>query len=301
MKKFLLTGTMLLVALTIGAQIKVAPKMKKGDKKVYVAERTTQVGKLQAKMTIETLFEVKDVTADGYVINSLVTDTKVETDTTDMVGRILALTYMMTKDMSTTYVTDKNGQIVGIQDIEKTKKQAEEMIGKLMESIQLPPMVSKDIIKNSAMGNITEMAKELARNEELKSMQMNNSPFALNGKTISTGTEDETSTKEGIKMKRTYTVNSDKSIQTSSKMDMSQDDIVEMILNMASKMFPGEKETVKQQVSQMVKSGMLKLSASDNATYTLRPDGWVDSITSETVTESMGQKTTVTSKIKLKK
>lgn len=294
MKKFLLTGTMLLVALTIGAQIKVAPKMKKGDKKVYVAERTTQVGKLQAKMTIETLFEVKDVTADGYVINSLVTDTKVETDTTDMVGRILALTYMMTKDMSTTYVTDKNGQIVGIQDIEKTKKQAEEMIGKLMESIQLPPMVSKDIIKNSAMGNITEEAM-------LKSMQMNNSPFALNGKTISTGTEDETSTKEGIKMKRTYTVNSDKSIQTSSKMDMSQDDIVEMILNMASKMFPGEKETVKQQVSQMVKSGMLKLSASDNATYTLRPDGWVDSITSETVTESMGQKTTVTSKIKLKK
>lgn len=294
MKKFLLTGTMLLVALTIGAQIKVAPKMKKGDKKVYVAEQTTQVGKLQAKMTIETLFEVKDVTADGYVINSLVTDTKVETDTTDMVGRILALTSMMTKDMSTTYVTDKNGQIVGIQDIEKTKKQAEEMIGKLMESIQLPPMVSKDIIKNSAMANITEEAM-------LKSMQMNNSPFALNGKTISTGTEDETSTKEGIKMKRTYTVNSDKSIQTSSKMDMSQDDIVEMILNMASKMFPGEKETVKQQVSQMVKSGMLKLSASDNATYTLRPDGWVDSITSETVTESMGQKTTVTSKIKLKK
>ena len=294
MKKFLLTGTMLLVALTIGAQIKVAPKMKKGDKKVYVAEQTTQVGKLQAKMTIETLFEVKDVTADGYVINSLVTDTKVETDTTDMVGRILALTFMMTKDMSTTYVTDKNGQIVGIQDIEKTKKQAEEMIGKLMESIPLPPMVSKDIIKNSAMGNITEEAM-------LKSMQMNNSPFALNGKTISTGTEDETSTKEGIKMKRTYTVNSDKSIQTSSKMDMSQDDIVEMILNMASKMFPGEKETVKQQVSQMVKSGMLKLSASDNATYTLRPDGWVDSITSETVTESMGQKTTVTSKIKLKK
>ena len=294
MKKFLLTGTMLLVALTIGAQIKVAPKMKKGDKKVYVAEQTTQVGKLQAKMTIETLFEVKDVTADGYVINSLVTDTKVETDTTDMVGRILALTSMMTKDMSTTYVTDKNGQIVGIQDIEKTKKQAEEMIGKLMESIQLPPMVSKDIIKNSAMANITEEAM-------LKSMQMNNSPFALNGKTISTGTEDETSTKEGIKMKRTYTVNSDKSIQTSSKMDMSQDDIVEMILNMASKMFPGEKEMVKQQVSQMVKSGMLKLSASDNATYTLRPDGWVDSITSETVTESMGQKTTITSKIKLKK
>ena len=193
MKKFLLTGTMLLVALTIGAQIKVAPKMKKGDKKVYVAEQTTQVGKLQAKMTIETLFEVKDVTADGYVINSLVTDTKVETDTTDMVGRILALTSMMTKDMSTTYVTDKNGQIVGLQDIEKTKKQAEEMIGKLMESIQLPPMVSKDIIKNSAMANITEEAM-------LKSMQMNNSPFALNGKTISTGTEDETSTKEGIKM-----------------------------------------------------------------------------------------------------
>ena len=294
MKKILLTSTLLLMALTIGAQIKVAPKMKKGDKKVYVAEQTTQVGKLEAKMTIETLFEVKDATADGYVIHSLVTDTKVETDTTDMTGRILALTSKMTKNMSTTYATDKDGQVIKILDFEKTKKQAEDMINKLMDGLKLPEMISKEMITKVAMANITEDAM-------LKSILMNNSPFALNGKTISTGTEDETSTKEGIKMKRTYTVNSDGSIGATSKIDMSTDDMVDMIVKMASGMFPGETETVKQQVSQMVKSGMLKMSASDNATYTLRADGWVDSITAETVTEGMGQKTTITSKVKLKK
>lgn len=293
MKKFLLTGTMLLVALTIGAQIKVAPKMKKGDKKVYVAEQTTQVGKLTAKMTIETLFEVKDATSDGYVINSVVKDTKVETDTTDMTGRILALTSKMTNNMSTTFATDKDGQVIKILDFEKTRKQAAEMIEKLLVDIKLPEMISKDIIMKMAMANITEDAI-------LKSMQMNNSPFALNGKTISTGTEDEACTKEGIKMKRTYTVNDDKSIQATSKINMNVDDIVEMIVKLASEMFPGEAETVKQQISQMVKSGMLKLSASDNATYTLRADGWVDSITAETTTEGVGQKTTVTSKVKLK-
>lgn len=293
MKKFLLTGTLLLVVLTIGAQIKVAPKMKKGDKKVYVAEQTTQVGKLEAKMTSEILFEVKDATADGYVIKSLVTDTKVETDTTDMTGRILALTSQMTKNMSTTYVTDKDGQVVKILDFESTKKQVEEMINKLIADIKMPEMISKEMITKMAMANITEDAI-------LKSMKMNNSPFALNGKTISTGIEDETSTKEGIKMKRTYTVNRDGSIGTTSKIDMSIDDMVDMIVKMASGIFPGETETVKQQVSQMVKNGMLKMSASDNATYTLNSDGWVRTITAETTTETMGQKTTVTSKVKLK-
>ena len=210
-----------------------------------------------------------------------------------MTGRILALTSKMTNNMSTTFATDKDGQVIKILDFEKTRKQAAEMIEKLLVDIKLPEMISKDIIMKMAMANITEDAI-------LKSMQMNNSPFALNGKTISTGTEDEACTKEGIKMKRTYTVNDDKSIQATSKINMNVDDIVEMIVKLASEMFPGEAETVKQQISQMVKSGMLKLSASDNATYTLRADGWVDSITAETTTEGVGQKTTVTSKVKLK-
>lgn len=294
MKKFLLTSTLLLVVLAVSAQIKVAPKMKKGDKKVYVAEQTTKVGKTEAKMTIETLVEVADANADGYVINSTVTDTKVETDMDDMTGRILALTTNMLKNMRTSYATDKNGQVTGILNFESTKKQTEEMVRKLMDDIKLPDMISKDMLIQTAMANITEEAM-------LNGMKMNNSPFALNGKTISSGTEDEFSTKEGIKMKRTFTVNSDGSIGASSKINMSLEEMTRMIVDMTSKLVPNQKEEVKQQITQMVQNGMLKINAKDNATYTIGADGWVDSITAETYTDSMGQKTTVTSKVRLKK
>jgi len=294
MKKFLLTGTLLLVALTIGAQIKVAPKMQKGMKKTYEVESISVIGQQDMKMTMETQIEVKDATAEGYVVESAVKATKVETDTTSIVGRMSALTVNLTKDLVTSYVTDKNGQVLRLQDYEKSKKEAENLIGKLLESVQLPDMISKDMIAKTALANVSEETM-------MNNVRMSNSPFALNGKTISNGMTDEFNTKEGIKMKRTYTVNADGSIQASSQMNMSQEDIIQTLINMTSGMFPGQGDTVKDQITQMVKSGMLKLSATDNATYTLGKDGWVESITSETVTECMGQRTSITTKAKLKK
>ena len=294
MKKLLLTGTLLLVTLVIGAQIKVAPKMKKGDKKTYVAETLADFGKLQAKTTIETRFEVEDATADGYIIQSMITDVKVETDTTDMTGRIVALSSNLTKGMNTRMLTDKDGKVLKILDFEKTMSQAKNMVDKLVDIIQLPDMISKDMIKNAAISTITE-------DKILNDMTLNNSPFALNGKTIATGTQDETSTKEGIKMKRTFTVNADGSIASSSKIDMSISDMADMIIDMAASVFPDQTEEVKQQIRDMVKSGVLKISATDNATYTLGKDGWVETITTEAFTESMGQKTKVTTKVRQKK
>ena len=294
MKKLLLTGTLLLVTLAIGAQIKVAPKMKKGDKKTYVAETLADFGKLQAKTTIETRFEVEDATADGYIIQSMITDVKVETDTTDMTGRIVALSSNLTKGMNTRMLTDKDGKVLKILDFEKTMSQAKNMVDKLVDVIQLPDMISKDMIKNAAISTITE-------DKILNGMTLNNSPFALNGKTIATGTQDETSTKEGIKMKRTFTVNADGSIASSSKIDMSISDMADMIIDMAASVFPDQTEEVKQQIRDMVKSGVLKISATDNATYTLGKDGWVETITTEAFTESMGQKTKVTTKVRQKK
>lgn len=294
MKKLLLTGTLLLVTLAIGAQIKVAPKMKKGDKKTYVAETLADFGKLQAKTTIETRFEVEDATADGYIIQSMITDVKVETDTTDMTGRIVALSSNLTKGMNTRMLTDKDGKVLKILDFEKTMSQAKNMVDKLVDIIQLPDMISKDMIKNAAISTITE-------DKILNGMTLNNSPFALNGKTIATGTQDETSTKEGIKMKRTFTVNADGSIASSSKIDMSISDMADMIIDMAASVFPDQTEEVKQQIRDMVKSGVLKISATDNATYTLGKDGWVETITTEAFTESMGQKTKVTTKVRQKK
>ena len=99
----------------------------------------------------------------------------------------------------------------------------------------------------------------------------------------------------------TITVNADGSIASSSKIDMSISDMADMIIDMAASVFPDQTEEVKQQIRDMVKSGVLKISATDNATYTLGKDGWVETITTEAFTESMGQKTKVTTKVRQKK
>lgn len=294
MKKILLTGVMMLVALTIGAQIKVTPKIKKGDKKTYVVETNSRIGDNDFKVTTETLIEVKDATAEGFIIEASVVDNKFNSDTTNIMGKVMALTTNLMKNVHTAYVTDKNGQVLRLLDYEQSKKQAEEMITKLLGSVQIPDIVPKDMIVKNAMSNMTEEAL-------MNNVRMNNSPLALNGKTISGETTDEFNTKEGIRMKRTFSVNSDGSIQSVANMNMSQEDIIQVLVKMTSGMFPDQGDAVKDQITQMVKSGMLKLTATDKAKYTLGKDGWVDTIEGETVTECMGQSTTVTTYVKRKK
>lgn len=269
--------------------------MNKGDKKVYVTEITTNMGKMQTKMTLETLFEVKEATPEGYTIESYVIDSKIDTDTTNLTARIMAMTSTMTKNIRKLYATDKDGQIIKILNFEESRKQAEEMVDKLLDELQLPDKISRDIIKNTAMANITEEYL-------LNSMRMYSTPFALNGKTISTGTEEEFTVKEGFKMKRTYTQNEDGSIQASSNLNMSNDERAKLIVEMASKIFPNQTEDQMQQITQkIVNSGLLKMTASENTIYTLGSDGWVDSITSNFVTETMGQKSSSYYNVRLKK
>ena len=71
MKKLLLMG-MLLVAMMVQAQTKIAPKMDKGMKKVYDAESVINVnGQKDVKLTSETTFTVKEATAAGYVVEMI--------------------------------------------------------------------------------------------------------------------------------------------------------------------------------------------------------------------------------------
>ena len=295
MKKILLAGMMMLVALTIRAQIKVAPKMQKGDKKVYVTEVSIVAAQVKMNATTETVYEVKDVTTDGYVIDAYVSDCKVEGDTANLANRIGAMAMEMTKGLHALYSTDKDGQILKILNHDEMLEAADKMLDKTLSDINLPAMMTKEKIKMAAKMNISE-------ENMLANAKMSDSPFSLNGKTITNGMEDTFSTKEGLKLKRTFTLADDGSVKTDAEMDMNVEDIIGMISKQAGQMSPetANSDALKQQITQMINSGMLKFTATNNATYTFCPDGWVKTLISDYSFQIMGQTLESHCKITLK-
>ena len=294
MKKILLTGLLLLTALVAGAQTKIAPKMQKGMQKVYVAETTTDIaGQKSITMTVETQYTVTDATADGYVMDVTMTDVQTDADKNDMVGRIVSLSMEMLKNVKTTLATDKDGKVTKILNFEDVKSGAKKFIDKVLAEVPATPGISTDMLEDQIMGQLTEKAI-------LQQMQMNSSPLALNGKTVSSGMQDEYLNQQGLKMKRTYTVGQDGTIQTNSSIDMTPQEMKQMIIDQVEKLMPAQADMIRQNIDAVLSTGMMKFKMDVKDVYTFQADGWVSGVTSEASNDTMGQKTTVKSTVHIK-
>lgn len=294
MKKFFLMGTLLLVALMVKAQVKVSPKLEKGMKKTYVAEAITNIANQKPiTVTTETQFEVTDVTADGYILDIMMTDLKTDADPNDMMGRVFGLTTEMMKDIHSVYAIDKDGKVTKILNYEELKVKIENGMDKFIDGLSLPEeIMSKDALKQQIMSNISEKSM-------LQSLQTNTSPIVLNGKTIETGMQDEY-VNQGLKMKRTYTVKDDGSIGATSTMNLSKEELKEFVIAQVEKVMPNQAETIRQNIDMVLSSGMLKMEMTENSTYTLNPDGWVKSIATELNSDTMGAKSSAKTTVRLK-
>lgn len=294
MRKLFLLSIMLLTALMVSAQITVSPKMKKGTKKTYIGETTTTIqGQKSITLTMETLFEVTDVTSDGYIVDITLKNVKSDADPNDFTGHIFTLSSEMMKDIKTSYLTDKNGQVTKILNYEEVISNARKLVDKIFESVPLPQGMSLDFVKEQAFANMTEESL-------LKTVQINTNPMALNGKTIQTGKEEEyTLDKMGIKMKRTYTVNADGSVQAVSTHNMQKEDIKELVTSMFEKFAPGQADMLKDQIDAAIAN--IKLEINDNSTYTFSSDGWVETLNSELSSTTIGPKTIAKTTLRLKK
>ena len=290
MKRFFLLSTLLLATLMICAQTKIAPKMKKGMKKVYVVEATIGVpSKQSTKITTETVYEVVDATNDGYVLDVYVTDVK--TDAKDAESRVYSLATEMLKDVHTQYATNKDGKVTKILNAEEGKKRINEMLDKVLADVPLPASTTLTNLKKQLTGNINEASL-------LESVQISTSPLTLNGKTISTGTEEEYNTEQGIKMKRTYSVKDKSSIQTNAKINMNTDDMKKMVMGLVENIVPNQSENLMDMIGPMINN--LKIDAAENSTYTFQKDGWIKNITSEMNYSMMGASFNINTKVSLK-
>ncbi|MBR2206459.1 MAG: hypothetical protein IJ898_08975 [Prevotella sp.] len=298
MKKIMMVSLMLTIAMALQAQVKVAPKMEKGTAKTYAAEATiTLPGQGDVKVTADSKYSITDANADSYVLEMVVTDVKTECEPGNIAGKLVAAAQEMLKDAVVRAALDKDGRIQNILNGDEVKTkfnaQADAFIDQLMADMpQLAGVVSKDALKQ-------QISKSLTVEGLVQTLQEATSPLALNGKTITTGSQEEFVSKEGIKMKRLYFVNG-KTIIANSVMNMTEDDMKQTIIKQVEETAPDQAQMIKDNIDQLMSTGMLKMDHKETATYELQDDGWVKSIVVDSTTETMGQTVVSKSVVKLK-
>lgn len=286
-------SVMLVASMAISAQTKIVPQMKKGLKKVYATTATVSVGgQKDVKMSSETKYTVTEANADGYVVDMVVTSFATDADVNDVAGQMISATQEMMKDVNVRLQTNKDGQVVGIKNYAEVKKQIDafgaKIVDKLMESVpQLSQVMSKDALKQQIQESVNEQAL-------IRSLKEADGVLMLNGKTPMTGAQEEYVNEKGVKMKRMYFVNG-KSIVTNGSANITKDELKAMIIEQVEKTMPAQAEIVKQNIDQLLSSGMLKVDIKETSTYEMGDDSWVKSVKTESNSEFVGTKTVVKS------
>ena len=293
MKKVFLLSVLIVICMAISAQTKIVPQMKKGLKKVYATTATVSVsGRKDVVMTTETKYTVTEANADGYVVDLEMTNFATDADVNDIAGQMISATQEMMKNVNVRLQTNKDGQVVGIKNYPEVKKQMDayctKIVDKLMESVpQLSEVMSKDNLKQQIQASVNEQVL-------IRSQKGTDGVLMLNGKTPVTGGQEEYVSEKGVKMKRIYFVNG-KSIVTNGSANITKDELKAMIIEQVEKTMPAQAEIVKQNIDQLMSTGMLKVDIKETLTYELGDDMWVKSVKTESNSEFVGIKTIVKS------
>ena len=109
---------------------------------------------------------------------------------------------------------------------------------------------------NDSVAN--EEWRKIKEQEDLASLQGTICPLALNGKDIKDGTEEEYTDMNGIKLKRTFNVKADGSIQAISALNMTAEDLGEFYRNIFKKMGLKLTDEAQKNIDDMVKGNQLE-------------------------------------------
>ena len=298
MKKLFLVSMMLTMVMAAQAQLKVAPQMQKGDQKNYEVTIVTDIpGQGSFTINEEMAYSVTDATATGYMVKMETTKMTSDVKAENIAGQIVAAAQEVMINIPLLIATDKAGKPLGINNYAEISKkidtQSDVLIEKMFKAIpQLSMALPKNALKQQILTSLSEEAL-------LKTIQWSVNPMALNGKTIMTGAQEEYINDQGIKMKRMYFVNG-RNVTVSGSANMSKEELKKLIIEQVEKMMPEQADMVKQNIDQLIESGMLKLDMKETGSYEYQEDGWVKTIKSENVTENMGQKVSVNTTVTLK-
>lgn len=298
MRKIILSSIMLLTVILAQGQTKIAPTLKKGMVKTYQTTVEYQIpGQSKITTTSDETFTVADVTDKGCVINLVSSNFKSDAAEGNIAGQIMTAAGSLMSDVTIVIDADKDGKALRIANYAEVQKQldkrSEELADKILASV---PAAAGALPKDNLKSMILE---SLSEDKLLKGLQNADCPLTLNGKTLATGTEELFVNKKDMKMKRLYFVMG-KTITCNAVSAMTTEEMKELIIAKIEEAMPEQAEMVKQNIDQLVASGMLKLDMQENASYQLADDGWMKSIKVEDTADTMGQKMVVTTTYTLK-
>ena len=293
-----MVGLLLTMMVAVQAQVKVAPKMAKGMQKVYVTESKVGIpGQPEFNMTAETKYSVTGAVKDGYTMEVVTTEFKCDAADNNIAAKLMSAPSELLKGVTIRVTTDQDGQVKSIDNFAELKKKMDEMGGQLVNELfekvsMLSQVMDKETLKKQVLSSVTPESM-------LKSMQVTNSPLMLNGKTVTMGMQEDYTADYGLRMKRMYFVNGNK-ITTNGSLNMSKDDMKQLIIKEVEKIMPSQADMVKENIDQLMDSGMAKIDSKETATYELQDDGWVKSILAETTNQMMGQNTKTVVRVEIK-
>ena len=279
MKHNLLLGLMLLISFTGCARQVTTHTLQKGTKKVYVTEATIKVPEHETvHMSVEQQYKVVDETTEGYVLDIMVRDIQENKTTPPGLSVSAALSIMEGKHCQ--YATDKEGRVLRSLSINEVK-----------EKYKKDYFSARDFTPGENDSTAQKLMSEMTEKKDLESLRATISPLALNGKDITDGTEEEYTDKNGLKMKRTYHVKSNGSIQSNATLNMKAEDIRAFYQNMLKQAGLNITDNVRQDLDEMVRN--FRVEYTEEATYTFLPDGWVKTIDC-VITQKMSEQEPIT-------
>ncbi len=287
MKKLFLVSVMLTAALALQAQLKVAPKLDKGTTKVYVAQTTTTApGQADIHVTVESKYTITGKKGDGYQLEYITSNFKSDAASDNLPAQMLTAGDALMNGLLIKLTMDKDGQLTSLDNYADLKakidKTGGDLVDKLFEKVpMLSQMMQKDALKQQFLSFATE-------ENILNSLKNTASPLSLNGKTLTTGMQESYTNDQGLKMKRMYFVNG-QSVTSNASLDMSKDDLKNFIIKTVEKTVPQQADMIKENIDQLMNSGMLKIDVKETVTYEIGADGWVKSMNVENNNNIMGQ------------
>ena len=305
MKKTLITFALLLTVTVLNAQTLIKVNLKKGDKAVYENVNTVNAalpmgaGNQNIKITNTTTVEVKDATADGFKVEFLTKDSKIEGNEEaaqqfgDQLSRYL-------DGVPALFQTDKNGCLQKLLNYE-------EVVGKMSKVAitQIDSMYKKNpnIEKMAPKAKVIMALNDLFTEKNIMENFKNKSVFQLYGKTLKTGDKEDKEI-QGIKVNTTYDVSNVLGMLTvvaKSKANMTENETKAFFISNIKKMGLGEEisSQFEQNWGQLKAMGMASIDMNDTTTYHFTKSGWVNDVVSSGKMKMMGMQMDLNTSVKL--
>lgn len=305
MKKTLITFALLLTVTVLNAQTLIKVNLKKGDKAVYENVNTVNValpmgaGNQNIKITNTTTVEVKDANADGFKVEFLTKDSKIEGNEEaaqqfgDQLSRYL-------DGVPALFQTDKNGCLQKLLNYE-------EVVGKMSKVAitQIDSMYKKNpkIEEMAPKAKVIMALNDLFTEKNIMENFKNKSVFQLYGKTLKTGDKEDKEI-QGIKVNTTYDVSNVLGMLTvvaKSKANMTENETKAFFINNIKKMGLGDEisSQIEQNWGQLKAMGMASIDMNDTTTYHFTKSGWVNDVVSSGKMKMMGMQMDLTTSVKL--